>query len=53
MAAIEVLPEEHQFRIAKLLRAEGVYSVTQFDNVKEYLSKYSTPDVVASMGSVL
>lgn len=37
----------------RLMRAEGVYSVTQFDNVKEYLQQYATPEVVASMGSAL
>ncbi len=37
--------------LVKMLRAENVYSATQFDNVKQYLEQHGDPDVVASMGS--
>jgi orotate phosphoribosyltransferase len=38
-------------KVVEMLTAEGVYSTTQFDNVKQYLEQYGDPDVAASMGS--
>lgn len=38
--------------MVRLLRAENVYSSTQFNNVKEYLEQYGDRDARASLGTV-
>ncbi|MDZ7786415.1 MAG: hypothetical protein U5L95_04820 [Candidatus Saccharibacteria bacterium] len=37
--------------VVRMLRAENVYSVTQFDNVREYLERYGDSDALESMGT--
>ncbi len=37
--------------MVRTLRAENVYSETQFDNVKQYLEQYGDEGVAASMGT--
>ena len=38
--------------VVRMLRAENVYSVTQFDNVKEYLEQHGDPDALELLGTV-
>lgn len=38
--------------MVRMLRAEGLYSATQFDNVKAYLEQHGDEDALASLGSV-